>query len=133
MDIKTAYHKGLDDAENIASVKLNNAIRGIDDGPFNNPKMEELRQLVIQMTISPKNVNPPENLKQLEPIEAVLLGEDYYPTGLSLPDMNVYLCIEKLVELVNQCVKKKTKDGLQMAAVLDDFRTSLTNPQTSVN
>ena len=47
MNIQQAYNKGLDDAESIAVAKLLNALNGNDDGPFNNPQMEEVRQKIL--------------------------------------------------------------------------------------
>lgn len=47
MNINEAYNKGLDDAESAAVVKFSNAILGNDDGPFNNPQMEDIRQQLL--------------------------------------------------------------------------------------
>ena len=47
MNIQEAYNKGLDDAEALIISKLSNAIVGKDDGPFNNPSMEELRNKIL--------------------------------------------------------------------------------------
>jgi hypothetical protein len=47
MTINEAYIKGLDDAENLAIVKFSNALIGNDDGPFNNPQMEDIRQQIL--------------------------------------------------------------------------------------
>lgn len=48
MTINEAYNKGLDVAENEAHEKLTKALSGLDAGPFANPKMEELRQKILQ-------------------------------------------------------------------------------------
>lgn len=47
MTTQDAYNKGLDVAENEAYEKLSKALEGYDVGPFNNPKMEEIRQKVL--------------------------------------------------------------------------------------
>jgi len=47
MTINEAYIKGLDDAENLTIEKFTKALEGYDAGPFNNPKMEELRQKIL--------------------------------------------------------------------------------------
>jgi hypothetical protein len=47
MTPQEAYNKGLDAAESIAVVKLSNALLGNDDGPFNNPQMEDIRQKIL--------------------------------------------------------------------------------------
>ena len=45
--VQLAYTKGLDVAENIAIEKLSQALDGCESGPFNNPKMEEIRQRIL--------------------------------------------------------------------------------------
>lgn len=47
MTPQEAYCKGLDAAESLAVVKLSNALLGNDDGPFNNPQMEDVRQKIL--------------------------------------------------------------------------------------
>lgn len=54
MTPQEAYNKGLDTAENEAYEKISKAIEGLDVGPFANPKMEELRQRLL-------NYKPPQN------------------------------------------------------------------------
>lgn len=49
MTIQEAYNKGLDIAENEALEKLTNAVEGNDIGPFASPKMEELRQKILNL------------------------------------------------------------------------------------
>jgi hypothetical protein len=47
MTINEAYVKGLDDAENNIIDKFIKIMNGEDDGsPFNNPRLESLRQVV---------------------------------------------------------------------------------------
>lgn len=49
MTPQEAYNKGLDIAENDAYDKINKALNGIDDTPFNNPQMEAIRQNIISL------------------------------------------------------------------------------------
>jgi hypothetical protein len=56
MTPQEAYNKGLDIAENDAYDKMSKALDGIDDAPFNNPKMEELRQRILH-PVSNSNFN----------------------------------------------------------------------------
>jgi dihydroorotate dehydrogenase len=49
MTPQEAYNKGLDVAENEAYQKLSNALQGVNDTPFINPKMEELRLKILQV------------------------------------------------------------------------------------
>lgn len=130
-----AYIKGLNDAENTAKTKITSALNGQDDGPFNNPEMEELRQRILRESPAEKSVedtNKSPELKKFGDIESILLGNDYFPEVMTIQDMEVLLCVEKLVELINQCIKKKTKDGLQMEAVLNDFKKGYKAPLTNL-
>lgn len=61
MTIQEAYNKGLDVAENEAHDKLVKALDGVDSGPFNNPKMEELRLKILQI-----KQNPPVKVQIVE-------------------------------------------------------------------
>ncbi len=49
MTIQEAYNQGLDDAENSVVVKFSNALIGNDDGPFNNPQIEDIRQKILSL------------------------------------------------------------------------------------
>ena len=56
MTPQEAYNKGLDVAENDAYDKFSKALDGIDEAPFKNPKMEELRQRMLN-PVSNSNFN----------------------------------------------------------------------------
>jgi len=49
MTIQEAYNKGLDVAENEVFENLSSAIDGNDMGSFSSPKMEELRQKILNL------------------------------------------------------------------------------------
>lgn len=55
MTIQDAYNKGLDASEEVAIVKFSNALIGTDDGPFNNPRMEDIRQRILTMGATAPN------------------------------------------------------------------------------
>lgn len=74
-----AYNKGLDDAENLAVVKFSNALLGTDDGSFNNPLMEDIRQKILSRDI--QDPPTPNNYAA-----SVLLGLPYNTDGFNSVD-----------------------------------------------
>lgn len=69
MTPQEAYNKGLDVAENEAYQKISNALQGLDDVPFMNPKMEELRLKILKI----KNQPPTKTIiieKKIEPLSS---------------------------------------------------------------
>lgn len=132
MNIQEAYIKGLDDAENIAFEKLSKALNREDVSPFNNPKMESLRQSILNQVMvenTPDELldhNPKEDWSSLDIVCSILNDEDYPDRAMTNRDALTIRCLKDLVSLCKKCIKKKTKDGLQMEAVLKNFETELT-------
>jgi hypothetical protein len=67
MTANEAYNKGLDVAENEAYQKISNALQGLDEGSFMNPKMEELRLQILKIKKRP----PPKKQIIERKIEAI--------------------------------------------------------------
>jgi hypothetical protein len=69
MTINEAYNKGLEIAENEAYQKISNALQGLDEGSFINPKMEELRLQILKIKKQPR---PPKTSieRKIEPISS---------------------------------------------------------------
>ena len=83
MNLQEAYNKGLDDAEKVAIEKLTNALDGMDDGPFNNPKMEEIRQRIFEYKRPVKIVDPIDKPRLLKVFNSILAGK---PSKLEIKD-----------------------------------------------
>lgn len=72
MTIQEAYNKGLDDAESLVLSKMTNAVNHVDDGPFLNPSLEELRQTILnRIEVVPDNSNMVSVLK------SIIKGKEY--------------------------------------------------------
>jgi hypothetical protein len=73
MTINEAYNKGLEIAENEAYQKISNALQGLDEGSFINPKMEELRLQILKIKKQPR---PPKTSieRKIEPISSDYMG-----------------------------------------------------------
>lgn len=143
MTINEAFNKGLDVAENEAIDKLTKALRSEVTEPFNNPKMEELRQSILRLAIPvlPAETDPggyvgdtSSHDRVMLVIRDMLIGDGKRPTfGGTHDDIATLDCLEKILELAKKCIKKKTKDGLQMEAALDELKTKLTNHYLELN
>ncbi|MBF0208895.1 MAG: hypothetical protein HQK53_18690 [Oligoflexia bacterium] len=118
MTAQEAYNKGLDDAENLAVVKFSNALIGNDDGPFNNPQMEDIRQQILN-----KPTNPPFSL--YSPCGDsytlhVMLDEPFDKTNLNSLDEKVIEILEYVKSLVGP--KPRSRISVKIKKLLTDLK-----------
>jgi hypothetical protein len=110
MNIQQAYNKGLDDAESIAVAKLLNALNGNDDGPFNNPQMEEVRQRIL-VNGQPKPFDVEDifisNSDLLNAITNTLLGKTVFLENLSPIERRVIDIMSEVRDISKSASKSK--------------------------
>ena len=113
MNIQEAYNKGLNDAEDLAIVKLNNALNGVDDGPFNNPSMEDIRLKVLN--------SKPESSRDFKYIIYTILNRDVDVELLPDVDKSIFEILQFCKEIVGRnCTSKvsvKIKDFLTKLSI----------------
>ena len=102
MTPQQAYNKGLDDAENLAIEKINKALDGYDDIPFNNPKMEEIRQRILSLS---HNKSDSYVLK-------ILLDQPYEKDNVSKLDLKLIETMEYVRSLVSP--KRSSKISVKL-------------------
>lgn len=138
MTIQEAYNKGLDDAENLAYLKLKKALSKVEDTPFGNPKMEQLRQEIINFVNSSSveeesgDVYVPTDYSIVDIIEAIILEKRYEPIPLQNRKYKVVKVFEQLMTTFINLSRQKTNVGKSFSKVLKDFRNELTSDENVV-
>lgn len=139
MTIQEAYNKGLDVAENEAHDKLAKALDGVDGGPFNNPKMEELRLKILQIKkqtpvkvkIIEKKVEniSSENMEYtLEIFEDIIFGKKYTKIKEFSEKHNLIIkTFESLMKHFILLASKKHNVGKAFHKILKEHRKMLTS------
>lgn len=125
MTPQEAYNKGLDDAENVAIQKLENTINGVEVAPFNNPKMEELRQRILELKNIPSKtvVISSEELDRrriIKVFSSILKGT---PSKLKIQDdelEQVRQHIQNVIMKLYELTPKRTKFSIIMRKFLKD-------------
>jgi hypothetical protein len=111
ISVNEAYNKGLDDAENVAIPKLTNALNGVDDGPFNNPRMEEIRVNILNKPVYQRDYNY---------VLDILLDKDIDTSTLGDVD-NV------IVEILKYCKSfANSRSSSKVTVKMKEFLTKLT-------
>jgi hypothetical protein len=112
MTPQEAYNKGLDDAEILTIVKFSNALIGNDDGPFNNPQMEDLRQQILNR---PPLYSPCGDGYTLH----VMLDEPFDKSNLNSLDHKVIEILEYVKSLVGP--KPRSRISVKIKKLLTDL------------
>lgn len=139
MTIQEAYNKGLDDAENLAYLKLKKALSKIDDTPFNNPKMEELRQEILNISASETveqtsgDTYVPLDDSVIDIIESIILQKKYIPVVLEDRKYKVVKVFEELMSHFVTLSKSRTNVGKAFSKLLKEQRNALTSDKPVVN
>jgi hypothetical protein len=100
--VNDAYNKGLDTAENEAYEKISKAMERIDAGSFANPKMEELRQELL---------NRPETHSQF--VIDFFKKNDIDETQLSSLDLKILELLKFCKRIVPKRPSSKISVGLR--------------------
>lgn len=139
MTIQEAYNKGLDDAENLAYLKLKKALSKIEDSPFGNPKMEELRQEILNFTV-PENVEQvsgdtciPLDDSVINIIESIILQKKYISVPLEDRKYKVVKVFEELMNHFVTLSKNRTNVGKAFSKLLKEQQNALTSDKPVVN
>jgi|LakMenE01Jun11ns_1017448.scaffolds.fasta_scaffold9959660_47 hypothetical protein len=139
MTPQEAYNKGLDVAENEAYQKLSNALQGVNDTPFINPKMEELRLKILQVKkqkpvkvqiIEKKIENiSSENMEYtLEIFEDIIFGKKYTKIKEFSQKHNLIIkTFESLMKHFILLASKKHNVGKAFNKILKEHRKMLTS------
>lgn len=137
MTIQEAYNKGLDVAENEAHDKLSKALEGLDSGPFNNPKMEDIRLKIISLQANINDVDTQTgelcdpcltiDYSILDIIESIILDKEYISTSMSPKHCNVLKAFESLMDHFKMLASKKHNVGKAFAKILKDQQKRLTS------
>lgn len=132
MNINEAYNKGLDDAESIAVSKFSNTLLGNDDGPFNNPRMEEIRLQILEKinTVSPEPIDviSPHGDSYTVP---VMLGIPIDDKNLNSLDMKVIEILEYIKSLVGP--KPRSKISVKIKKLLTDLEVDFIKNYDKLN
>jgi hypothetical protein len=132
MTPQEAYNKGLDVAESIAVVKFSSALLGNDDGPFNNPSMEEIRQKILE------NINTilPEPVDIISPYGdsytvPVMLGTPIDDKHLNSLDKKVIEILKYIKSLVGP--KPRSKISVKIKKLLTDLEVDFIKNYDKLN
>lgn len=111
MTPQEAYNRGLDVAENEAIEKITHALNGEDSIPFNNPKMEEIRQRILAF----------EPVREIQVETPVATAKDYYTLQVLLDqpyntsDLNsLDLKVIELLEYLKTMRKPRLKNRISL-------------------
>lgn len=138
MTIQEAYNKGLDDAENLAYLKFKKALSKEDDTPFGNPKMEELRQEILNFAIVPLNEETSSETyvsvddSVIDIIESIILKKKYLPVPLEDRKYKVVKAFEELMEYFITLSKSRTNVGKAFSKFLKEKQSALTSDKSVV-
>lgn len=138
MTIQEAYNKGLDDAENLAYFKLKKALSKQEDTPFGNPKMEELRQEILNVSVPEtitetlSDVYVPLDDSIIDIIESIILEKKYTPVPLENRKYNVVKVFEQLMTTFINLSRQKTNVGKSFSKILKDYKIALTSDENVV-
>lgn len=149
MTINDAYVKGLDAAENAVFQNFTELLNGNDSLKFQNPKMEELRQQLIQILVgTSKNVEQSEfeydDIRVKVPewstqditdmFEAIISDRPYIlSTALPCRVTTVLQTFESLMNHFKALAKKKNNVGKAFANILKEKQDLLTNKEIVIN
>lgn len=139
MTIQEAYNKGLDDAENLAYLKLKKALSKMEDTPFGNPKMEELRQEILNISASETveqtsgDTYVPLDDSVIDIIESIILQKKYIPVVLEDRKYKVVKVFEELMSHFVTLSKSRTNVGKAFSKLLKEQRNALTSDKPVVN
>lgn len=138
MTPQEAYNKGLDIAENEAYQKISNALQGLDDTPFMNPKMEELRLKILEIKKQqPKNIIIERKIEAipidhmgytLEIFEDIIFGKKYTKHKEFSERHNLIIkTFEALMKHFILLASKKHNVGKAFSKILKEHRKMLTS------
>jgi hypothetical protein len=125
MTIQEAYNKGLDDAETAAIAKLSNALQKIDDGPFANPAMEEVRQGIL-------NKPSGESQDTFDLLEKIITGDTPEYSG-SPRNMAIIKFFTELMNVIRTHHAFGSKPMVLIKFFLNKVDYELTFEKTKVN
>jgi hypothetical protein len=115
MTINEAYIKGLDDAENAVITKLMNTLNDVND-PFMNPKLEEVRLLIVDKLSSKRDTIDKDRL--LKVFNSILKGT---PSRLTIQDEDIEELRQRyqtVMMTVYGMTQKRTSFAKQMRKIL---------------
>ena len=142
--IQTAYNSGLNDAEDMAIDKFRTAFAGWDNGPFANPKMEELRQDIFGLRAEmekkaeaePEDTNPKVTVKTLElsTVKSFLMGTPEIPTEAYDPDQaRVMAALKNTMDFIYLKAKPANHGARNYTKLVNDIKETLTSGEVVVN
>ena len=130
MNINQAYNKGLDDAENLAIAKLRNALSGIDDTPFNNSQMEEIRQNILSK--KPEELGDTQTKRNIDDYTVkILLGQPIDDMCLNSIDVKAIEIIKYIKSLDKP--KLVNKISVKIKSLLRDLEVDFIKNNTKLD
>ena len=138
MTINEAYVKGLDKAEDDALEKITKALDGLDAGPFANPKMEDLRQKILQRATPEVGVDENIVTNDISSIPCWMLREillyegSHIPYGMTTFQGQIIDTLTNLMTFIYTKAAKGNNGSKNYIQMVEDIKSGLLTNDESV-
>jgi|TARA_R110002110_G_scaffold7140_1_gene36238 hypothetical protein len=129
MTNQEAYNKGLDDSENDLLTNFGDAVKGVKTGTFANPKLEELREIIVTNA----SVTPPDYNKYEALITSIVADEDMEAFEMPESTRISFSIFRQLMEKFRGISQGGSNVGKSYKKVIEDNVKLLTSDKSMVN
>tara|TARA_R110002167_G_scaffold98020_7_gene258366 strand:- start:5230 stop:5622 length:393 start_codon:yes stop_codon:yes gene_type:complete len=129
MTNQEAYNKGLDDSENVLLTIFGDAVKGVKTGGFANPKLEELREIIVTNS----TVTPPDYNKYEQIITSIIAEGDYEPMDMPENTKIAFSIFQQLMEKFRGISQGGSNVGKSYKKIIEDNVKLLTSDNPVVN
>lgn len=139
MTIQEAYNKGLDDAENSVYLNFVQWLNNTPIKPFNNPKLEDLRQRFItrfgELSKHKDQINIFDTSENTigKIIHGILIGESPDQSMLSTPDKNICDVVRIRSDHYRSLAGGRTRTGKEFKKLVNEQTSVLTSGDEMIN